>query len=102
MCVGNQRDSSVSRDQRGEQLDRARVDPNAAGCQQDVFEVVRVPVGHVVVELAAPLVQRVELRLVLGKRPAAAGAAFPGGLRIDFEQDRERPVTEPVPDRRGL
>jgi hypothetical protein len=61
-----------------------------------------VRVGHLVIELAAALVKRVKLGLVLRQRPVAAGAPLPRRLGIDLEDDRKGAVSEDVPDRRGL
>src|SRR4051812_6869732 len=59
-------------------------------------------VGDLVVETASPLVERVELRLVLCKRAIAATASLPGGLGVDLEEDGERAVAQLVLDRRRL
>ena len=100
--VRHQRHRGGPGEEVGERRERARADPDAPGGEHDVFDVVGMCIGHLVVELAAPLVECPELGLVLRQRTIAAGASLPRGLHIDLEQDGQRAVPELVPDRGGL
>ena len=95
--VGDELDRPVAGHELAELVDRAQLDVDACGCEEDVVHVARVRVGDSLVERLAVAVQRMKLVLRLRERPSTACDTLPGGLRVDVEQHRERAAREVVP-----
>ncbi len=100
--IGHERRSSLARNERAEQLERARSHLNAARCEHDTIEIGCAGVGHLLVERAAPFVERAEIRLLLRQRPLASRRTFPRSFRIDLEQDGDGTLAQLVADRGRL
>src|SRR5262249_21446266 len=87
---------------RAELLERAELNVHARCTKHRSVDVAGAGVGDLLVELAAALVERAELRLVPRERTAAAAAALPRRCRLDLEPYPERALAEVGPDRYGL
>jgi hypothetical protein len=59
-------------------------------------------IGNLDVELPPPLVERTEVGLAPGQRPAARRASLPRRLGVDVEEDAERTLSKGSADRRRL
>src|SRR5207244_395133 len=90
MRVRDERDRAFSRDERGEAAERAALDANARGGEDDVVDVLRDGVRDLGVELAALLVEPSELRLVLREGPLAVLHSLPARVDVDVEPNRQR------------
>ena len=97
--IGDERDRAVAGDELAEPLERAALDVDACGGENDVVDVVRNDVGDLCVERAPLGEQPPELRLVLRERAVASPHALPARVDVDVEPDRQR-VPERIADRR--
>ena len=78
----------TARDEVAELVDRAGLDVNARGGEEDPVEVARVGVRNLFVERLTLAVERVERLLRMGERTLRSGDALPGRLRVDVEPGR--------------
>src|SRR5207249_3802861 len=87
-----------SRDQIPEQVQRARFDVDAGGCEDHVVDVACPRIGDLVVQRLPQLVPPPELGLVARERPAAALRASPRRVDVDVEvNDEGIELVEQVP-----
>ena len=97
--VGDERDGRLTRDERGEALERSSLDVDAGRGQDRVVGVTRTRVRDLAVEGRPLLVQATEVALVLRERTAGAPDALPGRVDVHVDEDGHGALPQRVPHR---
>jgi hypothetical protein len=96
--IGDERHSTLSRDELSEPLQKAALDTNARGDEDNVVEIASDEVCDLRVQGPPFLVEAREVLVTAGERTIGALDALPGHVYVDVEPDDERVLLQQSPN----